>query len=55
MWSQDPPLPRPLLRFDSGGKGTLMEISDYLRSSEGKQLLSFISVPVDVAFGQIFV
>jgi len=51
-WSQDPPLPRPHLRVGSGGKGILLEISVYLRSSEGKQLLSLISVSMAVAFEQ---
>ena len=49
-WSQDPPLPSPLLRVGSGGKGILLEIPAYLRPSEGEQLLSFISVPMAVAF-----
>ena len=35
-WSQDQPLPRPHLRVGSGSKGVLLEISVYLRSSEGK-------------------
>lgn len=51
-WSQDPPLPRPHLRVGSGGEGILLEISVYLRSSEGKQLLSLISVSMAVAFEQ---
>ena len=49
-WSHDPPLPRPHLRVGSGGKGLSLEISAYLRSSEGKQLFSFVSVPMAVAF-----
>jgi len=53
-WSQDPPLPSPHLRAGSGGEGISLEIPAYLRPSEGKQLLSFISVPTAVAFGQIF-
>ena len=40
-WSQDPPLPRPHLRVDSGGEGVLLETLMYLRPSEGKQLLYF--------------
>ena len=51
--SQDPLLPRPHLRVGSGGKGILLEIPAYLRLSEGKQLLSFVSVPVVVASEQI--
>ena len=49
-WSQDAPLPRPHLRVGSGGKGICLEIPSYLRPSEGKQLLFFISVPTDVVF-----
>ena len=52
-WSQDPPLSRPHLRVDSGGKGILLEILAYLRPSEGKQFLPFISVPTAVVFEQI--
>ena len=37
----------------SGGKGILLEIPVCLRPSEGKQLLSFISVPRAVAFEQV--
>ena len=51
--SQDPPLPRPLLRVGSGGEGILLEIPVYLRPSAGKQLLSFISVSMAVAFEQV--
>ena len=40
-WSQDPSLPRPHLRVDSGGKGISLEILVYLRPSKGKQLLYF--------------
>jgi len=32
-----------------GGKAILLEISACLKPSEGKQLLSFVSVSVDVA------
>ena len=49
-WSQDPPLPRPHLRVGSGGKDICPEIPAYLRPSEGKQILSFVSVPMAVAF-----
>ena len=49
-WSRDPPLPRPHLRVGSGGEGILVEVSVYLRSSEGKQLLCFVFVPMTVAF-----
>ena len=35
-WSQDPPLPRPHLRVDSGGKGISLEIPVYLRLCNGK-------------------
>jgi len=52
-WSQDPPLPRPCLRVDSGGKVISPEISAYLRPSKGKQLLSFIPVPTAVVYEQI--
>jgi len=51
--SQDPPLPSPHLRVVSGGKGILLEILVYLRPSEGKELLSFIFVPIAVAFEQV--
>jgi len=44
-WSQDPLLPRPYLRVGSGGKSFSLEIPVYQRSSEGTQILSFISVP----------
>ena len=50
-WSQDPPLPRSHLRVGSGGTGTL-EIPVYLRPSEGKQPLSFISVATAVELDQ---
>jgi len=36
----------------SGGKGILLEILVCLRPSEGKQLLSFISVPIADVFEQ---
>lgn len=52
-WSQDPLLPRPHLRVGSGGKGILLEIPAYLRLSEGKQLLSFVSVLMVIAFENI--
>lgn len=42
--SQDPPFPKPHLRVGSGSKGVLLEIPLHLRPSEGKQLVSFISV-----------
>jgi len=42
-WSQDPLLLRPHLRVGSGGECVLVEIPVYLRSSEGKQLYSFVS------------
>lgn len=51
-WSQDPPLPSPHLKVGSGA-GNLLEIPASLRPSEGKQLLSFISVPTDVIFEHI--
>ena len=35
-WSQDPPLPRALLRVGSAGKGILLEILAYVKSSKGK-------------------
>ena len=46
-WSQDPPLPKPHLRVGSGQEGILLEIPAYLRPSEGKQLLSFVSCVCD--------
>jgi len=52
--SQDPPLPRPHLKVSNGGKGVLLEIPAYLRPSESKQILSFVSVPPAVAFEQVF-
>jgi len=36
-WTQDPPLPRPYLRVGSGDESILLEISVYLRPSQGKQ------------------
>ena len=42
------PLPRLYLRVGSGCKGILLEISAYLRVSKGKQILSFISVPLAI-------
>ena len=52
-WSQDPPLPRPHLRVGSGGKGILLENPAYPSSSKGRQLPSFVSVFVAIAFDQI--
>ena len=52
-WSRDSPLPRALLSVDNGGKGIFLEISLYLRSSEGKQFLSFVSMPVVVVSEQV--
>ena len=49
-WSQDPLLPRPHLSVGRGGKSILLEMPVYLRSSEGKQLLCFVFVPMTVAF-----
>ena len=49
-WSQDAPLHRPHLRVGSGGEVISVEIPSYLSLNEGKQLLSFISVPMAVAF-----
>jgi len=49
-WSQNPPLPRPLLRVGSGGEGILLEIPVYLRPSGGKQLFFFIPVSLAFAF-----
>ena len=37
-WSQNQPPPRRHLRAGSGGEGILLEISVYVRSSEGEQL-----------------
>ena len=53
-WILAPPLPKPHLRVGSGDKGISLEIPVYLMPSEGKQLISFISVPTAVAFEQIF-
>ena len=53
VWSQDPPLPRPYLRVDSGGEGIMMETLMYLRPSEGEQLLSLISGAIAVVLEQI--
>jgi len=44
---------RSHLRVGSGSKAVLMEIPVYLSPSGGKQLFSFVSVPVAVAFEQI--
>jgi len=52
-WSQDSPHPRPHLRVGSGVKQILLEFPAYLGPSEGKQLLSFVSVPMAVAFEQL--
>ena len=52
-WSQDSSLPRPLLRVGSGSKGILLKIPVFWRSSKGKQLLSFISVPIAAVIGLI--
>ena len=49
-YSQDLPLPRPHLRVGSGGNGILIETPEYLKPSEGKWLLSLISVPTAVVF-----
>jgi len=51
--SQDPPLLRPHLRVGSGGEGILLEIPVYLRPSKGKQLISFVFVPIAAAFGHV--
>ena len=37
-----------------GGKGILLEIPAHLRPSEGKKILSFVFVPMAVAFEQVF-
>ena len=52
-WSQDPSLSRPCCRVGSGGKGILLEITAYLWPSKGKQLFSFVSVSMAVAFGLV--
>ena len=49
-WNQDPPVPRPHLRVGRGSKGILIETPEYLKPSEGKWLLSLISVPTAVVF-----
>ena len=53
-WSQDPPLPRSHLRVGRGGKGILLEIPTHLKPSEGKQILSFVFVPMAVGLEEIF-
>ena len=45
--------PRPHLKVSSGSKGILLEIPAYLRPFESKQLFSFFSVPMAVAFERI--
>lgn len=54
-WSQDPPLPSSHLRVGSGAEGVLLEIPAYLRSAEGKQLLSFVSVSVAALVGLVLI
>ena len=49
-WIQDPPLPRPHLRIGSGNKSISSGEPCVL---EGRQLLSFTSVPTAVVFEQI--
>ena len=52
-WSQDP---HPHLRIGSGGKGILLEIPAYLRSSKGKQLFfSFVSASTAATLGLILI
>ena len=41
------------VRVGSGDKATLLEIPAYLRPFESKQLFSFFSVPMAVAFEHI--
>jgi len=54
-WSQDPPLPRPHLRVDSGHKCVLLEILLYLRPCEGKWLFFLlVSVLMTIAFDQVY-
>jgi len=52
-WILAPPLPGPHLKVGRGGKGVLLEVPVRLRLSEGKQLLSFVSVSMAVAVQQI--
>ena len=52
-WGQVQPSPSPHLSAISGDESILLEIPAYLRLSEGKQLLSFVSVPIVVASEQI--
>jgi len=54
-WIQDLPLPRPHLKVGSGGKGLSLDVPVCLGSSEGKQLLSFISVCAAVVFEQTLI
>jgi len=48
------PFPDLILSVGFRDKGILMEIPAYLRPSEGKQLLSFVSVLTAVVFEQVF-
>jgi len=54
--SQDPPLLRPYLRVNSGGKGNLLEYLANLRPFGGKQIYLFVCLFVmAVAFEQILI
>jgi len=41
-WSQDPPLPKPHLSAGKENEGISLEISMYMKSSEGKQSHVFL-------------
>lgn len=49
-WSQDQPLPRSHLRVGCAVERILLEVPAYLRPFEGRQILSFVLVPMTVAF-----
>ena len=52
-WSQDPPLSCPHLRVGNGCEGIFLEFSVSPRPSEGKQILSFVSVPTAAVYEHI--
>ena len=54
-WSENPPLPRLQLWVISGHESIFLVIPACLRSSEGKQLFSFISAFVVAAIGLVLI